>query len=172
MNSLKKIIALILVCSVFVTCEKDDICSAETSTTPKLILRFYDISDQEETKTVPNLLVYGLNNLNEIVLFDHIGLSTSNLDSIAIPLRTDDNLTRFVVHRDFENDDFNTGNFDVISANYEREDVYVSRACGYKTIYNNLTLNLEIDSDNWIINSEILNTTVENETTAHVKIFH
>jgi hypothetical protein len=169
---MKKIIALFLVCSVFMTCEKDDICSAETATTPKLILRFYDISDQEETKAVPNLLVYGLNNFNEIVLFDHIGLAAANTDSIAIPLRTDDNLTRFVLHRDFEGDDFETGNIDVITANYEREEVYVSRACGFKTIYNNLTLNLETDTDNWVINSEILNTTVENEITAHVKIFH
>ena len=169
---MKKIIALILILSVFISCEKDDICSSETGTTPKLILRFYDITDQEETKAVPSLLVYGLNNLDEIVFFDHIGLSATNTDSIAIPLRTDDNLTRFVVHRDFEGDNFETGNIDVITANYEREEVYVSRACGYKDIFNNLALNLETDSENWVINSEILNTTVNNETTAHVKIYH
>lgn len=168
----KNRLILILISIISFACEKDDICAAETATTPKLILRFYDISDQEETKAVPNLLVYGLNNLNEIVFFDHIGLTTSNTDSIAIPLRTDDNLTRFVLHRDFEGGDFETGNIDVVSANYDREDVYVSRACGYKTIYNNLTLNLETDPDNWVINSEILNTTIENEITAHVKIFH
>lgn len=169
---MKKIFPLILILFAFVSCEKDDICSAETSTTPKLILRFYDISEQEETKAVPNLLVYGLNDINEIVLFDHIGLSASNTDSIAIPLRNDVNLTRFVVHQDFENDDFETGNLDIITVNYEKEDVYVSRACGYKSIFNNLALNLEPDADNWVINSEIINTTVENETTAHVKIFH
>lgn len=169
---MKKIIALILVLSVFISCEKDDICSSETGTTPKLILRFYDITDQGETKLVPNLLVYGLNNFNEIIFFDHIGASASTTDSIAIPLRTDDNLARFVVHRDLEGGDFETGNIDVITANYEREEVYVSRACGYKDIFNNLALNLETDPDNWVINSEILNTTVNNETTAHVKIFH
>jgi hypothetical protein len=169
---MKKIIALIIVLSVFISCEKDDICSADTGTTPMLVLRFYDIADEEETKAVPNLLVYGLNDVNEIVLFDHIGLTASNRDSIAIPLRTDANLTRFVLHRDFENADFETGNFDIITAIYEREDVYVSRACGYKDIFNNLTLNLETDSDNWVINSDILNTSVTNETTAHVKIYH
>jgi len=169
---MKKTIALILILTVFISCEKDDICSSETGTTPKLVLRFYDITDQEETKAVPNLLVYGLNNFNEIVFFDHIGSTTSNTDSITIPLRTDDNLTRFVVHRDLEVGDFETGNIDVITANYEREEVYVSRACGYKDIFNNLALNLETDSDNWVINSEILNTTVNNETTAHVKIYH
>ena len=169
---MKKIIVLILILSVFISCEKDDICSAETSTTPMLILRFYDIANEEEIKAVPNLLVYGLDDAGERVLFDHISSIASNTDSIAIPLRTDDNLTRFVLHRDFEYADFETGNFDVITAIYEREEVYVSRACGYKDIFNNLTLNLETDSDNWVINSEILNTTINNETTAHVKIFH
>jgi hypothetical protein len=172
MSSIKKIVAILLLISVFISCEKDDICASETGTTPKLILRFYDISDQEETKAVANLLVYGVNDLSEIVLFDHIGLTASNTDSIAIPLRTDSNLTRFAVHQDFEGDDFESGNIDIITVNYEREEVYVSRACGYKDIFNNLTLNLETDSDNWVINSEILNTTVNNETTAHVKIFH
>lgn len=169
---MKKIIALLLLCFVITNCEKDDICSAETGTTPKLILRFYDISDEDETKQVPNLLVYGINDSSEIVLFDHIGTAAINRDSVAIPLRTDGNATRFVLHRDFEGDDFNTGNFDVITTNYIGEDVYVSRACGYKTIYNALALDLEPDSDNWVINSEIINTTVENETTAHVKIYH
>jgi len=171
MDSMKKIIAIAILFSVF-TCEKDDICSAETGTTPKLILRFYNIADQDETKAVPNLLVYGLNDFDEVILFDHIELSAANTDSIAIPLRTDVNFTRFVVHRDFEGDDFETGNIDVITANFEGENVYVSRACGYKTIFNNLALDLETDSENWVINSEILKTTIENETTAHVKIFH
>jgi len=171
MSSIKKIVTIVLLISVFISCEKDDICSADTGTTPMLILRFYDIADEEETKAVPNLLVYGVNDLDEIVLFDHIGLSASNKDSIAIPLRTDSNTTRFVLHRDFEGD-FETGNFDIITANYNGEDVYVSRACGYKSIFNELALNLEPDTENWVINSEILNTTVNNETTAHVKIFH
>ena len=169
---MKKTIALILLCLIVTTCEKDDICSSDTGTTPKLILRFYDVSNEEDTKLVPKLLVYGLDDAGERVLFDHIGLSASNKDSIAIPLRTDGNSTRFAVHRDFENADFDTGNFDIITANYINEEIYVSRACGYKTIYNDLSLDLETDTDNWVFNSEIINTTVNNETTAHVKIFH
>ncbi|MCB0463033.1 MAG: DUF6452 family protein [Flavobacteriaceae bacterium] len=168
---MKKIIALLLLCFVITNCEKDDICSSDTGTTPKLILRFYDISDEDETKQVPNLLVYGIDDSNEPVLFDHIGLTAANKDSIAIPLRTDGNATRFVLHRDYEGDS-DTGNIDIITANYIGENIYVSRACGYKTIYNALALDLEPDSDNWVINSEIINTTVENETTAHVKIYH
>ena len=169
---MKKVSVLFLVISVFLSCEKDDICSSDTDTTPQLILRFYDIANQEETKAVPNLLVYGVNSLNEIVLFDGIGLLATNTDSIAIPLQTSDNFTRFVLHRDLEDGDFETGNIDIIIANYEREDVYVSRACGYKQIFNNLGIDLEPDPSNWVINSEILSTTINNENEAHVKIFH
>ncbi|MDA7558160.1 DUF6452 family protein [Flavobacteriaceae bacterium] len=169
---MKKVSVLFLVISVFLSCEKDDICSSDTGTTPQLILRFYDIANQEETKAVPNLLVYGVNSLNEIVLFDGIGLLATNTDSIAIPLQTSDNFTRFVLHRDLEDGDFETGNIDIIIANYEREDVYVSRACGYKQIFNNLGIDLEPDPSNWVINSEILSTTINNENEAHVKIFH
>ena len=169
---MKKVSVLFLVISVFLSCEKDDICSSDTGTTPQLILSFYDIANQEETKAVPNLLVYGVNSLNEIVLFDGIGLLATNTDSIAIPLQTSDNFTRFVLHRDLEDGDFETGNIDIIIANYEREDVYVSRACGYKQIFNNLGIDLEPDPSNWVINSEILSTTINNENEAHVKIFH
>ena len=66
---MKKTIALILVLSVFLSCEKDDICSSEVSTTAKLVLRFYDITDQDETKAVPNLLVYGL---NDLIILDYL----------------------------------------------------------------------------------------------------
>ena len=65
---MKKVSVLFLVISIFLGCEKDDICSSDTGTTPQLILRFYDIANQEETKAVPNLLVYGINSFNEIVV--------------------------------------------------------------------------------------------------------
>ena len=169
---MKKVSVLFLVISIFLGCEKDDICSSDTGTTPQLILRFYDIANQEETKAVPNLLVYGINSFNEIVVFDGIGLLATNTDSIAIPLQTSDNFTRFVLHRDLEDGDFETGNIAVVITNYESENIYVSRACGYKQIFNNLGIDLEPDPSNWVINSEILSTTVKNKNEAHVKIFH
>ena len=64
------------------------------------------------------------------------------------------------------------GNIDVVITNYESENIYVSRACGYKQIFNNLGIDLEPDPSNWVINSEILSTTVKNKNEAHVKIFH
>ncbi len=165
-----KIFTLLAITLVILSCEKDDICAETTATTPQLILRFYDNDNIEETKTATNLLVYGVNDVNEAVFFEHVNFATS--DSVVVPLRTDSDITRLVLHKDLDITDFGTGNFDIISLSYAREDIYVSRACGFKNIYTNLEANLETDSDNWIQNIEIVNTTVENQNSAHVKIYH
>jgi hypothetical protein len=161
---------LFIIALIVLSCEKDDICAESTATTPNLIVRFYDAVTLAETKTVPDLLVYGVNDLDQVVFFDNVFHSTT--DSIVMPLRTDSNITRLVFHKDLDLSDFQTGNLDVISTNYTKNDVYVSRACGYKSIYEDLNATIESDTNNWIVNIEIINTTVENETAAHVKIFH
>lgn len=162
------------------SCEKDDICAEGTPTTPELIIRFYDLANQDETKTVAQLYAYVLDDSNNA--FNINGLTIATRDSIGLPLRTDDNSTRFVLHQDFDIDDNGTpdddsddiilGNPDVVTVNYEREDLYVSRACGYKTIFNNISFSVELDGDNWILNSDITSANVENENSAHVKVFH
>jgi hypothetical protein len=175
---MKKISALLLLLLIIApSCEKDDICAETTSTTPKLILRFYDITSQEDTKSATGLRVTGFDDDVEIS-----SLNVVTTDSINLPLRTDVNVTKFTFHKDYEVDDNGTpdnpdddiilGNPDIVTINYEREDVYVSRACGFKTIFNNLTFSVENDGDKWVLNYEIINSTVENEITAHVKILH
>jgi len=181
MNYLKlKVFPLFLISLVLLNCEKDDICAEATATTPQLILRFYDQNAPEETKTVSSIVVYGFNDANEPVFFDNIGLSTS--DSIIVPLRTDSEITRLVFHKDFDidnngtpnddSDDIVLGNPDLLNISYKLEDIYVSRACGFKAIYTNLEISADSDPNPWISSHEIINTTVENQNSAHVKIFH
>ena len=66
------------------------------------------------------------------------------------------------------------GNEDIITINYSTEQVYVSRACGYKTIFKNVTLTINNDGDNWIQSKESINDnqSVEDEKAAHFKLFH
>ena len=171
---------LIALTAIILSCEKDDICAAETPTTPQLVLRFYDIASQDDTKVVTGLLAYTFDDMDNVIAILGEGIATR--DSIAIPLRTDMNSTNFVLHRDYEIDDNGTpddetddiilGNPELITVNYEREDVYVSRACGYKTIFNSISFSVESDTDNWIVNSQIINTNVENQNAAHVQVFH
>jgi len=185
--SLILIITLILT-SILISCERDDICSENTATTPNLILTFYDVSDQDEFKNVTNLRAFGIDDMD--MLNDVYNATESSIDSIILPLRTDVDETRFVIYRDYDiddndtpdpEDDFPIGNPDTITIRYDREEVYVSRACGFKTIFNNIVFEIESETDdpdddlgNWMLQFiiEAPNNSIANEATAHVNIFH
>ena len=65
-------------------------------------------------------------------------------------------------------------NIDVITFNYQRVDKYVSRACGFKTLfYLNVTnpVVLTADGSNWIQNIVVTQPNIENENEVHVKIY-
>ena len=94
----------------------------------------------------------------------------TNGNKIAIPLKTFANISEF----DFK---FNYGdateNNDVISFTYDKEDIYISRACGYKTIFN-LTDNNPNSfpvSGYWIQNIIVNQPNIETENEIHVKIY-
>ena len=176
----KQSILYLLTMLTILSCEKDDICSEETATTPQLVLRFYDAITPDVIKPVSGLLIYGVNDANEAVFFKNITIGTK--DSIAVPLRIDKNTSKLVFHLDFsiddndtpddESDDVVLGNPDTVDVNYIREDIYVSRACGYKATFSNLNATVAADADNWITNITIENNTVENENAAHINIYH
>ena len=150
------------------TCERDDICPETTATTPSLIIRFYDIENPTETKSVNQLTIIGDGTNVPLLL-------TTSTDSIAIPLKTDSGLTSFTFFKDSNLDANNqlTGNPDVINFEYAPYEVYVSRACGFKTNYQDLEASLVTDSDNWMLSIPIQEPiTVDNETAAHIQIFH
>src|SRR5690606_5388211 len=162
------------------SCERDDICSLNTETTPKLILRFYDIANPDSFKNVPRFRVQGVDNTN--VLADYTGNTAR--DSIVLPLKTNATTTQYKLHRNYSYDDNDTpddtsddsigGNEDIITISYTTETVYVSRACGYKTVYKEVEITLENDADNWITFIQPVNETqsVVDETAAHFKIWH
>jgi len=165
---MKKLIALLLLFTVLYNCERDDICPESTATTPKLIIRFYDITEQTETKNVLALQIQGVDS-------EKIYQSAVSTDSVALPLKTYENITSFKMHKNYVDDGNGniSGNEDIINIQYSPEEVYVSRACGYKTIFNFDELIVVDDGDNWIELIQIeYPLTVDNETEAHVKIFH
>ena len=62
----------------------------------------------------------------------------------------------------------------MIKFNYAKSDVYISRACGYKTVFQlNATNAIEVtaDADNWIQNIEVSQPNILNENEVHVKIY-
>ena len=150
---------LSLIALLFLSCEKDDFCI--DSITPNMIIRFYDAANTSNTKSVSNLTVNpeGLD-----VIY-----SNESLDSIVIPL---DVTSDQIIYN------FSKGNNqDIITIDYDVEEVFVSRSCGFKAIFNNVTVTSDVSND-WIIGlteaseNTITIPTIENESAAHLQIFH
>jgi hypothetical protein len=165
MNKLKYFSILLGLVFAFNSCEKDDICV--DGDTPLLVIRFYDSENTTELKAPTNLQVKGLLDSGEYGAI----ITNVSADSIQIPLRIESLSTTYNFSRNATTDTANA-NEDVLIFNYVTKEIFVSRACGYVANYEDLTDELTTDTDNWIKNIEITNTTVEDQTTAHVKIYH
>ena len=171
---MKKISLLVLVIIVFLylSCERDDICPESTPTSPSLIIDVFDFESQDDSKNVFGLLIAGADRTDILP-----GYAIVSTDNLVLPLKTSENSTQYSLIKEAVLDTdgvLTSGNEDVITINYSRKEVFVSRACGYKTIYENVTLTVVQDGDNWILSSTPLNPnqSVEDETTAHFNIFH
>lgn len=206
MKNIKFVILLIAVS--LINCERDDICAYTTSTTPRLIIEFYDSDSPDDLKDVPRLTVYG-----EGMFTDEDGITTPpieesdsivevydesetiddepsyvfnvNTDIIALPLKLTDDLgnnfitTRFILEQNtnLRLDGSGESNIDILEIRYSTDFVYVSRACGYKSTFFNLGVSRDLNDDDntWIRNiiiEESIESTVENENTTHVRIYH
>ena len=170
---MKKILFLFAIAFGLSSCEKDDICDSNTSTTPRLIIEFYDKTNTTDLKNVTSLLVIGYN----LDLPLATPLATFNgVSTIELPLKTTDDSTKYSLTLN-SNSTTNTNNEDLLQFNYTRNNVYVSRACGYKTVYElNATNGVVLtDSatadDSWIQSSTIVTNTIANENETHIKIY-
>ncbi len=152
------ILLLIITCITINSCERDDICIDEI--TPHLIIRFYDNDDPTLFKKFSQISVKIIGVKNDSINF----LST---DSILIPLKVTEDITQFIVTLDSDKTTFIR---DTLTVSYDREDIFAGRSCGFKTIFKNS--NHTLDSNNWIQNVETITQIIDNETNAHIKIFH
>lgn len=163
---MKKIafIALSLLVAVsFWNCEKDDICAEGTPVTPRVIIDFFDAADPETPKNVTNLGVIA-SGFTE-------GFAFNGTNKIEVPLRTNVDTTDLdFVLNGADNDPANDETI-TLTFNYERSNVFISRACGYKTIFN-LTNVLPNDfTGTWISNLTIEQPNIINENETHIKIY-
>lgn len=162
---MKKVFALLLIALSFSSCEKDDICTEET--TPRLVLEFYDISNPANLKNVVNLKVKGVGQTDDLGTYNGVS-------KIQLPLKIDGTTTKYSL---ILNSLGTTPNEDFLQFDYTTQNVYVSRACGYKNTFTLNNPNGVIKTDAvipdtfWIqdINIQTTNITTENEI--HIKIY-
>ncbi|MDH7912733.1 DUF6452 family protein [Winogradskyella sp. SYSU M77433] len=181
---MKKLKFLVLTITlILLSCERDDICAETTSTTPRLIIEFYDVDNNDVLKNVPRLTVYGEGLLTEpptSSVDETLVYNDNNTNSIALPLligeEESETTIRFVLEKDTHlrlDDDVDTNsNEDILEISYTSEYVYVSRACGYKSVFNDIDVSRNADGDTWISSIETLVTEIENENNVHVYIYH
>ncbi|MCF6128766.1 DUF6452 family protein [Flavobacterium sp. AS60] len=163
---MKKILTLLLITISLSSCEKDDICIDET--TPRLILEFYDISNPSNLKNVVNLKIKGVGQTDDLGIYNAVS-------KIELPLDITQDTTQYSL---ILNSTSSTGaNEDFLQFNYTRQNVFVSRACGYKTVFELngfpsgvIKTDAAIPEGFWIQDINILTTNIETENETHIKI--
>ena len=178
---MKKIVSLLLfVIITSYSCEKDDICDANTPTTPRLVIDFYNISSPSVNKNVTNLKVIG-DGMKDGIIFNPGATSDeqylTNGSSISIPLKTDANSTKYKFILNSGNSNPTLIDTDEVTFIYTRNDVFVSRACGFKTLFEFVPTNsifhtaVPATKSKWMQVISIQKNNIDNENETHIKVF-
>lgn len=163
-----KVFLLFILLVGIASCEKDDICVE--GNTPLMTIAFYNISDTTALKNVTALRVVGQ---GQSITVNTVS-DRANLNTISIPLKTNiDETSYLLISNSADNDNgAETGNIDTITISYNRIEDFKSRACGFIVNYENLGVQLQGDTNNWIQDISVTQSTIINSDSTHVKIFH
>lgn len=173
----------------FSSCEKDDICPDDTLTTPVLKLGFYNISAQDNFKSVPRLRVVGINEDGSQRDTLNTFPDRSSRTEVSIPLRTNQSYSSFLfIHNSSDRIDtladgtirnVEIGNIDTLRFNYTRQEKFISRGCGYAVQITELGYNLNPDytdsapnNQEWVTSVFVQQPNLQIQDTVHVKIYH
>ncbi len=168
----KQILAIIgIVVCCLSSCQRDDLCVPEELDIPRLVIVFVDARNQLVRKPVEQLQVFEVNDSIALPLNNQGLTLLREVDSIAIPLRIDQDITQLEFVQTIENTTINRDLVDII---YTQEAAYINRACGFKPTYDNLVIERQNNAaaTSWINTFIVRNTTVTTNTDIHVEIRH
>jgi len=179
---MKKIISILLLFTFGLSsCEKDDICDPNTPTTPRLVITFYDISNPTKTRNVSNLMVIGEGMKEGIVFNESLPVTdtlryVTNGSSVMLPLKVTDSTVTYKLVYNSLSEIPTAVNTDIIKVNYTPQNVYVSRACGFKTIFQLKNTNPFVVTDPngdtfWMTQVDLQNPNIESEDETHIKVY-
>ncbi|WP_299670148.1 DUF6452 family protein [uncultured Polaribacter sp.] len=159
----KRFSIFLLFLAIFSACEKDDFCT-QNPVTSKLIITFYDDTNRETLKKVQRFSIIGDGKIDSL-------FTAQSLDSIAIPLNSRTSETVYTLKKNATDGVEANNEIATFTIQYDTEEEYVSRSCGFKILFKNL--DFSSDTNSWITDftpSTIL--TIDDQNTAHVQIFH
>ncbi|MCZ8167657.1 MAG: DUF6452 family protein [Flavobacterium sp.] len=154
---------------VFSGCEKDDICSDTTPTTPRLVIEFYDITDTQTLKNISNLRITAVGMSDDITF--------NNVNKIQVPLNPGATTSTYEFIQNGADNDTTNNNTDKITFYYTHSTIYVSRACGHKMNFQLNTPDGVVLEDHtptdglWISNPTIVQSNITNENEVHLKLY-
>ena len=152
---------------MFIHCEKDDICLDGTPGTPRLIIRFFDADSIQNFKPTGRLLV----NKVEDSTNNFVRKNIFGTDSISIPLNTTNNFTQLKFYNNWA---YENENIDTLSFHYDRYDIYLNRACGFKGqfILKDNAVSGYQTSESWVRSYKIIKDSILDEKSMHLAIYH
>jgi Family of unknown function (DUF6452) len=162
------VILVFFMTTVFSSCEKDDVCSESTSTTPRLIIDFYDLTNPTLKKDLSSIGILG-EGLNTVIVFN-------NVSTVQVPLDITKDISKYQFILNYGNSNPAFINTDQLQFDYTRSNVYISRACGYKTLFTLDETNPFTQTDGatldalWMRNITVLQSTISNEDETHLSI--
>lgn len=152
---MKYLFSLLLLSLFLVSCENDDDVCLSGEATPRIKIKF---------KSADNKLL----TLDSLYLdVDYGGASLINVatkakvDSVLVPLRVDDKGFTEITVRKTKN-----GNKSKVKLNYTTTSEYVSPACGFKKLYQNVAAKLE--TPNPVTKVELNQNQIINESNTHL----
>lgn len=157
--------SLVLFC--LSACEKDDICDGGESVTPNVIINMYDRLNSETLKPAIKIGIIA-EGFKDTLFF-------KNRSKIELPLQINTSETTWKVilyELNAVNDTIKKN--EELKFNYTPEALYVSKACGYKTIFHdfNTTKLPNTSNDAWIQSIYKLTTEITNQDNAHIQLFY
>ncbi|MDT0650621.1 DUF6452 family protein [Autumnicola edwardsiae] len=167
----EKIFIALATILLFAGCQRDDICPASTQTTSLLVIRFYDVENRDTPQAPINLRIKAVEDTSVLML-------NVNQDSLAIPLRTDQDITSYEFTFNYAEEEdpespVEENNTDIIDFYYARDQEYINRACSFKINYSGLNARIDPGDDAaWISDFVIEQEEVENENNAHISFYY
>ena len=140
----------------FVACDKDDVCIQEL-VTPRMNMVFLSAETNEQAP-VDTLKVIRLSD----GVSRRINSDSISVDSVLATLDITFDTSTFI----FE---YPNSQSDTVVLNYQRSDMFVNKACGFKTLFSNLAI--QNHTTNKIIRIQVNEQTIESEGDRHLLIY-
>ncbi len=164
---MKKIGFVSLCIFVFLACEKDDICAGGESVTPNIVIDLYDQIEPDNLKQAVKIAAVA-SGFTDTLFFERTS-------KIELPLQINTNATDWNLTL-YELTPTNDTIFkkDELKFTYTTEALYVSKACGYKTIFHefNAVKSPNTTNDSWIKSIYKVTNEITTNNNAHIQLYY